>query len=89
VKDIPKVAHFYQRHFGLKPLPSQSQGWMELTGHAGGCNIALHQASSAQKRGAEIKIVFGVADVRKFKREFANAKDPAGNSVQISSRGLK
>jgi catechol 2,3-dioxygenase-like lactoylglutathione lyase family enzyme len=112
VKDIPKVAQFYQRHFGMKPLPSQSEGWLEMSSKAGGCNIALHQASSAQKRGAEIKIVFGVADVRKFKREreedglkfgpihftgdhatgdfeFANAKDPAGNSLQISSRGLK
>jgi len=112
VKDIPKVAHFYQRHFGMQPLPSESEGWLDMTSHKGGCNIALHQASSAQKRGAEIKIVFGVPDVRKFKREreadglkigpihftgdhatadfeFANAKDPAGNSVQISSRGLK
>jgi predicted enzyme related to lactoylglutathione lyase len=107
VKDIPKVADFYQRHFGMKPLPSQADGWLEMTSNPGGCNIALHQASAAQKSGAAIKLVFGVADVRKFKREreedglkfgpihtagdfeFANAKDPAGNSVQISSRGLK
>ena len=28
VKDIPKVAEFYQRHFGLKPLPSSERdGW--------------------------------------------------------------
>jgi predicted enzyme related to lactoylglutathione lyase len=107
VKDIPKVASFYQRHFGMKPMPSQVEGWLELRNGAGSCNIALHQAASTQKSGAASKIVFGVADVRKFKKEreedglkfgpiheaenfeFANAKDPAGNSVQISSRGLK
>jgi predicted enzyme related to lactoylglutathione lyase len=105
VKDIPKVADFYQRHFGMTPSPSHEKGWLEMTS-AGGCNIALHQASVAQKSGAAIKLVFGVLDVRKFKAEreaaglkfgpihsvagfeFANAKDPAGNSIQISSRGL-
>ena len=107
VKNIPKVADFYQRHFGLCPLPPNEKGWLEMTSEAGGCTLALLQASAAQKSGAAIKLVFGVADVRKFKSEreqqglkfgpihnagnfeFANAKDPAGNSVQISSRGLK
>jgi predicted enzyme related to lactoylglutathione lyase len=107
VKNIPKVADFYQRHFGMTPLPSYEKGWLEMTSKPGGCTIALHQASAAQKSGAAIKLVFGVEDVRKFKSEreqqglkfgpihstanfeFANAKDPAGNSVQISSRGLK
>jgi len=60
-----------------------------------------------ERSGAAIKIVFGVADVQKFKAErerdglkfgpihdaagfqFANAKDPAGNPVQISSRGIQ
>lgn len=107
VKDIPKVADFYQRHFGMTPIPSNEKGWLEMTGEPGGCTIALHQASVSQKSGAAIKLVFGVADVRRFKSErelqglkfgpvhspgnfeFANAKDPAGNSIQISSRGLK
>lgn len=106
VKDISKVAAFYQRHFGLQPLPSSEPGWLELVGAPCSCSLALHQASSAQKSGAAVKIVFGVADVRRFKAEceqaglpfgpihsfgdfeFANAKDPAGNSIQISSRGL-
>jgi len=105
VRDIPKVAAFYQTHFGFVALPGSEKGWLELT--SGGCNIALHQASAAQKRGSEIKIVFAVKDVRTFKAareaaglkfgvvheapgfEFCNAKDPAGNSISISSRGLK
>ena len=78
-----------------------------MTSNSGHCTIALHQARAAQKSGAAIKLVFGVADVAKFKRErefeglkfglihtaanfeFANTKDPAGNSIQISSRGLR
>ena len=39
-----------------------------------GCAIALHQAVASQKRGSEIKLVFGVADVRAFKAERAAAK---------------
>jgi predicted enzyme related to lactoylglutathione lyase len=107
VKDIPKVAAFYERFFGLRPLPGDEKGWLELAGPAGGCTIALHQASVAQKTGAAVKIVFGVEDVAGFKaaaerlglkfgvvheagsHSFANAKDPAGNSIQISSRGMK
>ena len=107
VKDIPKVAAFYERHFGMSALPGSTDGWLELASPSGGCTLALHQASVAQKSGAAMKIAFGVADVRAFKSarepdglkfgavhavddfEFSNAKDPAGNSIQISSRGLK
>jgi predicted enzyme related to lactoylglutathione lyase len=106
VRDIPKVAAFYQKHFGLKPLPGAKPGWLELGGPEAGCTIALHQAAKSQKSGAAMKIVFGVADVSAFKAqrareglkfgpiheaegfEFTNAKDPAGNSISISSRGL-
>jgi len=107
VRDIPKVAKFYQRHFGQKPLPGADDGWLELGAPNGGCRIALHQAAASQKRGSEIKIVFAVRDVKKFtaqraaaglkfgviheagSHEFANARDPAGNSIQVSNRGLK
>ena len=106
VKNIPRVAAFYQQFFNMTPLPGASDGWMELASSTEGCTIALHQASVGQKSGAAMKIVFGVADVEAFKKEkekqglkfsvihrvagieFANAKDPAGNSIQISSRGL-
>jgi catechol 2,3-dioxygenase-like lactoylglutathione lyase family enzyme len=106
VRDIEKVAAFYQKHFGLKPLPGAEDGWLELGSATGTCSIALHQAAASQKRASEIKIVFGVKDVRKFRaereaaglkfgvvhtfrnHEFCNARDPAGNSIQISSRGM-
>lgn len=104
VRDIPKVAAFYQSHFGFEPVPTKEKGWLELCSPAGGSSIALHQASKGQKRGSEIKVVFWVEDVRKFRAEqeakglrfgvvhdtgkfqFSNAKDPAGNSISISSR---
>ena len=107
VRDIGKVAAFYEDHFAFIALPGSEPGWLELTSPSGGCNIALHQASKAQKRGSEIKIVFGVRNVHEFKMErearglkfgvvhdtgdfqFSNAKDPAGNSISISSRGMK
>ena len=107
VRDIPATAAFYQRHFGLRPLPGATEGWLELASPSGGCTIALHKAAAGQKSGAAMKIVFAVEDVEAFKiageREglkfgvihqagdfaFSNAKDPAGNSIQISSRGVK
>jgi predicted enzyme related to lactoylglutathione lyase len=106
VKDIAKVAVFYERFFGMEPLPGADAGWLELASPAGGCSIALHKAAVSQKSGAAMKIVFGVADVRAFKSakekiglklgtihevegfEFCNGKDPAGNSISVSSRGL-
>jgi len=107
VRDIPKVAAFYERFFGLRPLPGPTEGWLELASPSGGCTIALHKAAVSQKSGAAVKLVFGVEDVHAFKSvleknglkfgvvhevdgfAFSNAKDPAGNSIQISSRGLK
>src|SRR5579863_3436411 len=111
VRDIAKVAAFYQRFFGMHALPGATEGWLELASPAGGCTIALHQAAVSQKSGSAMKLVFGVADVRGFKNakekqglkfgvvhavteegqsfEFANARDPAGNSISISSRGIE
>jgi predicted enzyme related to lactoylglutathione lyase len=106
VRDIEKVAAFYQKDFGLKALPGAEDGWLEIGSPNGTCAIALHQAAASQKRASEIKIVFGVEDVRKFRaereaaglrfgvvhtsrnHEFCNARDPAGNSIQVSSRGI-
>lgn len=106
VRDIPKVAAFYERFFGLTALPGATSGWLELASPSGGCTVALHQAAKSQKSGAAMKLVFAVADVPAFVKAkakeglvfgpihrakdfaYANAKDPAGNSISVSSRGL-
>ena len=111
VKNIPKVAAFYQQIFGMTRLEGKSDGWQVLVSPNGGSPIALFKAAVSQKSGAAMKLVFSVPDVQDFKRaakkkgakfgpvhqadhngkpyEFANAKDPNGNSISISSRGVK
>ena len=75
VKNVEKVAEFYQRVFELKIVGSPEKGWIEFA--AGGCNIALHQAAkTANFRRAAAKIAFGVKDV-------ATAK------ILLENRGLK
>ncbi len=114
VRDIEKVALFYETLFGMERIESEGRGWLELRSLSGGCLVALHQAAKSQKSGAAMKLVFGVKDVRAFTEEaarkglpfgpvhrvdhgpglefanieFANIKDPAGNSVSVSSRGI-
>lgn len=66
VTDIPKVADFYQRHFGMQPLPGADDGWLELGSPEGGCNIALHKTQIKRESDNGVKIVFGVADVMTF-----------------------
>ena len=56
VPDIPKVAAFYQRFFGMQPLPGAMKAWVELNSPSGGCTIALHQAAKSQKSGAAMKL---------------------------------
>jgi catechol 2,3-dioxygenase-like lactoylglutathione lyase family enzyme len=108
VRDIPVVAAFYQRHFGLHPVDTGEKGWLELSA-AGGSNLALHQATTTSRdRGrSPTKIVFEMRDIHAAVSEFraqglkfgkvhevngfafANARDPEGNPIQISSRGVK
>ena len=75
VKDVEKVAEFYQQVFELEMVGAPEKGWIQLG--AGACNLALHQAAStADYRRAAAKIVFGVKDVAKAK-------------AILESRGLK
>jgi len=75
VKNVEKVAEFYQRVFELEVIGAPEKGWLQLG--AGGCNLALHQAAkTADHRRAAAKIVFGVKDVAKAK-------------ALLESRGMK
>jgi catechol 2,3-dioxygenase-like lactoylglutathione lyase family enzyme len=71
VADVPKVAAFYQLHFGLEPMGPLEDGWLEL--RAEGCNLALHRGSRPAGSGSHspAKIVFAVSDVREALADFA------------------
>jgi predicted enzyme related to lactoylglutathione lyase len=108
VRDMPKIAAFYQRHFSSAARVSEKKNWIALISPAGGCMLVLLQASKGHKFGQScIKIVFDVPDVGAYKEkcakrglkfgpihhgegyEYANARDPAKNLIQISSLAAK
>ena len=64
VKDIEKVAAFYERHFGLCRVGETEEGYLELDG--GGVRLALHAAkwSDGDNSESPAKIVFECEDVR-------------------------
>lgn len=62
VKDVEKVAAFYQQHFGLEQVGEPEKGWLELNG--GGVNLALHKAhGSGSGEDSPAKICFACEDV--------------------------
>ncbi len=105
VRDMPRIAAFYQKHFSFVPHVSERGDSIELTSPSGGCVLILLQASKGHRIGHScIKIVFDVRHVDAYKEkcwkrglkfgithisdgyEFSNARDPAKNLIQISSR---
>lgn len=107
VKDIPKVAAFYAKHFGFRPKHGKEPDLLELVSSTGGFSLLLHQASKGNRTGQScIKLMFDVEDIAGFKDqareeglifgathqgdgyEFANARDPAKNPLQISRRAF-
>lgn len=71
VADVPGVAAFYQRYFGLEPLEPREEGWLEL--RAEGCNLAIHHGKlpPGHRSYSPVKIVFAVSNVREAVKQFA------------------
>jgi predicted enzyme related to lactoylglutathione lyase len=107
VRDLPRIAEFYARHFGFVARFSAKRDKVVLRPAAGGCHLVLLQASKGHKIGqSTVKIIFDVPDVEAAKKayaqqglsfgpilrgpdyQFANARDPAKNLIQISSAYL-
>ncbi len=105
VRDMPKVAAFYELHFGFVRVDAGDDDLIYLHSPSHGCGLAILQAAKSQKAGQTlVKLVFQVDDVEAFKQKsaknglvfgathagpgyaFANAKDPAKNLIQVSSR---
>lgn len=108
VRNMPKVAEFYVRHFGFTQDVSEMPGAIWLLPGQGGCALVLLQASKGHRAGQScVKIVFDIPDIEAFKERsakdglswgpihqcegyaYANARDPARNLVQISSRAFR
>ncbi len=69
VRDIPRVASFYEEHFGFRRQIVAVDKTI-LFPNAGGCALVLLQASRGHRIGqSSVKIVFDVPDVRTFKDE--------------------
>jgi len=72
VRDIPKVAEFYTRHFGFTVRYNEKKDKAILSPAQGGCRLVLLQASKGHKPGQSIvKLMFDVADVAAMKEEQA------------------
>lgn len=81
VRDMPKVAAFYELHFGFSVTPGLAGGDILLTPSGGGCEVLLLQASKGHRTGQSIiKLVFDVVDVEAFKEERAKAGLRFGNT---------
>ncbi len=72
VKNMPKIAEFYAKHFGFKATWNDVGDKATLTPANGGCALVLLQASKGHRVGQScVKIVFDVADIPKFKAKQA------------------
>lgn len=85
-KDLETTVEFYEKNFGFKSLRASDDRIVELF-HETGARIMVHQAGRAVKQGqSTVKLVFAVeADGYVY----ANARDPSGNPISISSRAFR
>jgi predicted enzyme related to lactoylglutathione lyase len=72
VRDMPKVASFYEEHFGFRPVVAAPDKIVLFPKN--GCALMLLQASRGHRIGQScVKIVFDVPDVHAFKEARAKA----------------
>lgn len=64
VKDMPKIAAFYTKHFGFTATWSEKRDKADLIPANGGCALVLLQASKGHRIGQScVKMIFDVTDV--------------------------
>lgn len=75
VRDLAKVAAFYETHFGFRPVAvAVDKTLLQPPTNAGGCALMLLQASKGHRTGqSTVKLVFDVPDVAAAKAAFAEA----------------
>lgn len=103
-KRMEAMVAFYCTHFGYSEKRDPADRIVELVPEQGRIPLLLHPAAKSMRDGqASVKLVFDVEDVEGFKAAssiafgavhradgyiYTNAKDPSGNTVQISSRAF-
>jgi hypothetical protein len=103
-KSTEDLVAFYVQHFGFEVLRLVGDRIVELVSQGTGMNILLYPMSAGRKEGQTlVKLVFDVEGFCRDAKErgllfgsihradgycFANTKDPAKNSVSVSSRAF-
>ena len=104
-KKVDEMSAFYCEHFGYTAHIDLEDRIVELRPTDGGAILMLHKAGKATREGQVlVKLTFDVPDVKEFCAtrdipfskihqadgyQFANTKDPSGNSVSVSSRAYR
>ena len=77
VKDVAKVAAFYQRHFGMTPLPDNDEGWVELSRNCRAAASARAAYRRVRRRSGNLRdnsVPKTPAATRKVTRAASNGK---------------
>jgi catechol 2,3-dioxygenase-like lactoylglutathione lyase family enzyme len=104
VNDVDDVAGFYERHFGMARI-GEEDGWIELDGGGCGLALHAKKGANGKGSNAKICFAVADVAAERARLEaeglefhyafewqgmnFADTRDPAGNAVQISDRGVK
>lgn len=103
VDDVEGVAAFYEQHFGLVRV-GEEKGWIELDGGGCGLALHARKGADGEGSNAKICFAVEDVASERARLEaaglefhysfewrgmnFADTRDPAGNAVQISDRGV-
>ncbi|MFM9874126.1 MAG: VOC family protein [Fimbriimonadaceae bacterium] len=103
VGDVEGVAKFYERHFGMARI-GEEEGWIELDGEGCGLALHARKGANGKGSNAKVCFAVEDVASERVRLEgeglefhysfewrgmnFADTRDPAGNAVQISDRGV-
>jgi len=103
-KDVDALVQFYSDLFQFEVMHDPEDRIVELRHPKGGARICIYPAAKSQKMGQVlVKLSFDIENVEAFAAQhkqfgpvhfaggycYSNGKDPAGNSIQVSSRAYR
>lgn len=103
VDDVERVAEFYELHFGMSRI-GEEDGWIELDGGGCGLALHARKGANGKGSNPKVCFAVADMASERARLEaeglefhysfewrgmnFADTRDPAGNAVQISDRGV-